>query len=76
MGNRRLREFLGRLVTNFPSASYGTTHECRGISNVFLNIFPCEAIRNLSMKQDDRGTGCVGYAWIYLSLFSSEFLMS
>ena len=32
----------------------------------FLHIFPCEAIKNLSTKQDDRGTGCTFPAAIYL----------
>ena len=32
----------------------------------FLYIFPCEAIKNLSTKQDDRGTGYTFPAAIYL----------
>ena len=44
--------FLRHLVTSFQVASY--IDRCRGI----FDIFPFEAIRNLSTKQDYRGTGC------------------
>ena len=37
VGNCRLREFLGHLVTSFQAALYidRTTHKCRGFSNIF-----------------------------------------
>ena len=68
VGKSCLWEFPRPLVTSFQATSFIDRRPTNvGESPLFSpHIFSCEAIRNLSMKQDDRGTGCT---CVFLDLF-------